>query len=150
MRTANRAFVAQVDGTITEISASIANSPNVSWINRTLPAEWTRVPLPEPLAVGTPVPETIEAVPTSVLPPTTEAQTATLSVGDLMIVASGTLTIYAEPSEDAPQLATLQTGRELIVTSEPLSGAGMTWYRVQTLEHSGWIRDISGLQPVEP
>ncbi|MCA9895469.1 MAG: SH3 domain-containing protein [Anaerolineae bacterium] len=123
-----RTYIAQIDGTITDITDMVASTPNIAWVSNALP------PSAIPLSV-TPTAET--AVP----PATIAADPATqYEVGALLQVVVPDLTLYAEPAADALAIGTLQLGEEVIITSDPLSDQnGNTWWRVQTLNYSGWI-----------
>lgn len=138
VRTATSAYVAQVDGTIYDITATIQNSPNVGWVNGALPA--TLTPLPLPPAVAT-APDLAEA--------TTTRPALDLSVGSLLVLAEGTLDIYADPVADAIIVGTISADDELIITGGPLGDGTDTWYRVQTLDYTGWIRTTDQLAPAE-
>lgn len=124
-------FVAQTDGTVYDITSAIDNSPNVDWVPGGLPSSLARVTLPAPLETdfvaesATPEPH--------------------LTVGELLTVTQGTLDVYQEPAGDSVVVGTLLPGDELIITSEPLSGTEAIWYRVQTLEFTGWIRNTANL-----
>lgn len=128
-------YVANVDGTVYEISDQIADSPNVDWINGDMPDNFIAVALPQPIAEGEFEPE--------VTPEVTD--TRSFQVGDLLAVTQGVLAIYADPIGTADLVGTLVTGDELIITDGPLQAGDTIWYRVQTLEFTGWISQTSAL-----
>lgn len=136
-------YVATVTGTVYDITALLADSPNLAWVNGTLPANVSAMSLPQPIAEGDYQAETT--------PEPTLRATATLAserrfaVGDLLQVTQATLTVYAEPIATADVIGTLSTGDELIITDAPLQAGARTWYRVQTLDYTGWINETRNL-----
>lgn len=141
VRTSNGTYIATVDGRIVDITSTIDNSPNISWVT-TIPQTLTRLTLPPPISqreTATPSPEPSPVDATTILPP------PIYEVGTLLRLQTGRLNIYTEPVADADVTGVLNAGQELIITSEPLNDGTNTWYRVQTLQFSGWIQDVSGL-----
>ncbi|MEO1287388.1 MAG: hypothetical protein AAFV93_06440 [Chloroflexota bacterium] len=126
-------YVASVDGTVYDITAQLDGSPNVDWVNGTLPAGFVTIPLFEPIAEGTVEPEPSEEI----------VSTQTFAVGDLLVVTEGVLDIYNEPASDATIVGSLTVGDELIITNAPLQSGDTTWYRVQTLDFNGWVSDTA-------
>lgn len=125
-----RTYIAQIDGTVTDITDMVAGTPNIAWVSNALP------PSAIPLSV-TPATEPAE---TAVPPATLAADPATqYEVGALLQVIVPDLTLYAEPAADAAAIHMLSLGEEVIITGGPLSDADDTWWRVQTLNFSGWI-----------
>jgi hypothetical protein len=135
LRVGDEVYIAQTNGTVYEITDLLADSPNVDWVNGTMPEGFRTLPLSSPIAEGTYVPEVTEAA----------ADSRVFAVGDLLRVNAGTVDIFTEPASDAAIVGTLNTGEELIITDGPLSRADVTWYRVQTLNFTGWINNTSGL-----
>ncbi|MFQ3674500.1 MAG: hypothetical protein SNJ83_12990 [Aggregatilineales bacterium] len=117
-------FVVQVNGTVTDVSALVAGRV-YGWAAGT-PANSRALTLPPPLAQG---------------------RTLQPQLGDILIVASGTQAVYVEPADNAALAGTLQTGQELMIISEPVVIGAVTWFRVQTVTFSGWIRDTQNLAP---
>lgn len=134
LRIGTRTYVAHVNGAVYDITASIENSPNIDWVRGGLPANLNAVALPAPIAQGEYVPES-----------TPEMAVVPLTVGTLLQLADGTLDIFGEPAADATIIGVLQIGEELIITGGPLQDADTLWYRVQTLNYSGWIRNTATL-----
>lgn len=133
---AEQVYVATITGTVYNITDTIAGSPNLTWVNGTLPANMVPQPLPLPITEGQVTPEET--------PEPTD--TREFAVGDLLAVSEGVVQIYDEPIGTATVLGSLTTGDELIITDGPLQSGELTWYRVQTLEFTGWISNTSALQ----
>jgi hypothetical protein len=135
LRSAENVFVAHINGTIYDITQTITSSPNMDWVNGSLPDNFTALPLPTALV--------------EIIPPTaTEApvvETRTFAVGDLLVVTEGILNVYAEPITSANIVGSLTVGNELIITDVPVQAGDVTWYRVQTLNYTGWIRNTAVL-----
>jgi hypothetical protein len=136
LRVDEEVYIAQTNGTVYEITDLLADSPNVDWVNGAMPEGFRTLPLSTPIAEGTYVPEVTEAA---------GGDSRVFAVGDLLRVNVGTVDIFSEPAGDASVVGTLNTGEELIITDGPLSRADVTWYRVQTLNFTGWINNTSGL-----
>ncbi len=148
VRTAEGTYVAQVDGTVTDLTTIIDNSPNIDWVQGALPTTLPQIPLPEPSATA----EDIEAEATDDSPAqaiTAEAPPPVYGVGQILVLTEGTLDIYSEPAGDAEIVGVLLPGDELIVTAGPVQSGDVTWYRVQTLTYTGWIRNLRGLIAAE-
>ena len=134
----DKTYLAQTDGTVYDITDLLMNnSPNIDWIDSAMPPEFTPLVLSAPLASGDSIPEVTAA--TGV-----EAGT-TFTVGDLLVLNSGTLDIFAEPAGDTTVVGSLSAGEELIITAGPLQDNAITWYRVQSLNFTGWIQSIENL-----
>lgn len=136
LRISESVFLAHINGTIYDISELIANSPNIDWLNGTLPENFTLLTLPQTLA---------EAVPTQIIETIETTDSRTFRVGDLLVVTEGVLDIYTEPINSADIVGTLTASDELIITDSPIQSGDVTWYRVQTLNYTGWIRNTSNL-----
>ncbi len=117
-------FVVQRNGTVTDVSALVAQRV-FGWA-ASAPADSRALTLPPPLAQG---------------------RSAQPQLGDILIVARGTQAVYVEPADNAALVGTLQLGQELMIVSEPIVIGAVTWYRVQTVTFSGWIRDTQNLDP---
>lgn len=151
-------YLATVEGTVYDISRTIENSPVIDWIAGAVTAGFSPVNLPPPVAEGevTPEPEaeSTETVittddgrtiiiapdeqPTAAAPPAS----GTYTVGTLLRLTQGEVTIYTEPVPEASIAGAVQAGQELIITGGPLTSGQTVWYRVQTLTAAGWIRDV--------
>jgi hypothetical protein len=127
-------YIAQIDGTITDISDLVNGTPAIAWVNNALPPGATPLLLPES--------DTIEEtdIPEPIIPD--EYQ-----IGALLQVIVPNLTIYAEPASDAEALTGLTIGEELIITGGPLTDGNVEWWRVQTLHFSGWTVSSQNGQP---
>ncbi len=134
-----RYYVAQTDGTITEITTTIGGIPAVDWVEGSLPSDALWLALPAPIA-------TPEAEETPEVTPTTDTgAVAEIAIGQLLQVEIESLDIYAEPIATAAIVATIPQGEALIVTGGPLTDGATTWWRVQTLDHTGWVQaEIGG------
>jgi hypothetical protein len=138
LQTDENTYIAQIDGTIYDITdLLVANSPNIDWIDTAMPAEFTQLALPTPTAAGEFTPEA-----------TTEV-TGSFNIGDLLALNSGVLDIYQDPVGDSGIIGTLAAGEELIITGGPLQDGAVTWYRIQTLNFTGWIRNLENLSPAQ-
>lgn len=132
---ADRVYVASINGSVYDITAEVDNSPNIDWVNGTLPASFIALRLPEAIAQGEFVPqETEESV-----------DSRTFAVGDLLTVSDGVLNVYTEPVASASIAGALTAGNELIITDAPIQSGDVIWYRVQTLDFTGWINNTSSL-----
>jgi hypothetical protein len=139
LQNAESTYIAQVDGTIYDITDLLVNnSPNIDWIDSAIPSEFAPLALPQPVAEGEFTPEaTAEAG----MP----ASAVAYNIGDLLVLDTGTLDIYSDPVGDSTIVGTLVPGEELIITGGPLQDGDVIWYRVQTLNFTGWIRNIANL-----
>lgn len=117
-------FIVQLNGTVTDVSALTAERV-FGWAAG-IPAESRALTLPPPIAEG---------------------HTRQPQLGQILTVVNGTQAIYAEPAENAALAGTLFIGQELMIISEPVTIGTTTWYRVQTVAFSGWIRDWQNLAP---
>jgi hypothetical protein len=131
-------YIAQVDGTVYEITDLLVdNSPNIDWIDAAMPSEFAPLILPQPVAAGEFTPEaTVEIGVTGGV---------VYTIGDLLVLDTGTLDIYSDPVGDSTIVGTLVAGEELIITGGPLQDGDVIWYRVQSLDFTGWIRNITNL-----
>ncbi|MGJ3237742.1 MAG: SH3 domain-containing protein [Anaerolineae bacterium] len=136
-----RVYVATISGLVYDISAQLGGSPNVSWVNGALPATTTPVNLPAPLASTDLRPETTTT--------SDDAPVTAFNVGDLLRVNEGPVNVYVEPLTSAIVVGVLGTGDELIITDAPLQTDDQVWYRVQTLDFTGWVLDAQRLTTVE-
>lgn len=128
IQTSEKTYLAQTNGAIYEITDLLDNnSPNIDWVAGSLPPEVTPIPLPEPIIAGR------------------LTENEPLNIGDLLVVESGILDVYTDPIGNAPIATTLVAGDELIITGGPLEDQDTLWYRIQTIEHSGWIRNVDHL-----
>lgn len=126
-------YIATIDGTVYDITDQLAGSPNIDWVNGALPASFVPIPLPEPIASGEVEVEVTEDT----------SQDFVVAVGDLLVVTGGVLDIYSEPVATSSVLGALVVGDELIITDGPLQSDEITWYRVQTLDFTGWINSTA-------
>jgi len=141
LRVDGSVYVATVDGTVYDITADVENSPNIDWVNGELPSTFLTLSLPDPIAEGEITPEETETPTATII----ETDTRIFTVGDLLQVTAGTVDIFEEPISTASPIATLSTGDELIITDGPVQSGDVTWYRVQTLDYTGWINNTAGL-----
>ncbi len=137
-------FIAQVDGTITDITPLMGNIVAINWVKGSLPNTAQRLNTPTPLITGAPTPA---AVPTTSSAGFMMPQTP-YQVGQIMRITNAGQALYAEPVADAEVLATLSAGTELILTAGPLTDGITLWWRVQTLEFSGWLTETRAGVPV--
>lgn len=135
LRIGDSAYLAHVNGAIYNISSTIDSSPNIDWVNGSLPENFSSLPLPA---------ATVEVIPPTATPQAQE--TRIFAVGDLLVVTEGTVDVYNEPVNNAAIVGTLTVGDELIITDNPILAGDVTWYRVQTLNYTGWIRNTQALK----
>lgn len=131
VRAGQSSFVAFTDGTLYDVTALVGISPNVAWASG-VPRGATILPMPDVL------PNTSVA---------TEAFTLVPVLGDLLRVQGAGVSLYAEPTTTGSLIvAVAGAGEELIVTSDAQADdTGVLWWRVQTIDASGWINDLTGL-----
>lgn len=139
LRIADSLYVASIDGTVYDITAEVDNSPNIDWVNGGLPSNFVSLTMPEPIAEGEIIAEETET------PSIITSDTRIFTVGDLLQVTAGTVDIYAEPIITGTPVGTLTIGDEMIVTDGPVQSGDVTWYRIQTLDYTGWINNTAGL-----
>ncbi|MEO1643695.1 MAG: SH3 domain-containing protein [Chloroflexota bacterium] len=130
--TDEQVYLATITGTIYDITETIERSPNITWINGELPANMIPQPLPAPI---------IDSFQPESTPEPTDVRE--FAVGDLLAVTSGVLNIYEEPIATGTVVGSLTVGDELIITDGPLQSGDTTWYRVQTLEFTGWVNNTT-------
>ncbi|MCA9912325.1 MAG: SH3 domain-containing protein, partial [Anaerolineae bacterium] len=140
LQTTTATYVALTDGTVYDLTGFTENSPNIDWVVGGLPSTLRQVPLPEPIANA----EDIEATRTA--QPTVNATPMTYSVGQILVLTAGTLDIYTEPAGDADITGVMLPGDELIITAGPVEDGDTIWYRVQTINYTGWIRNLQNLE----
>lgn len=136
-------YVANTEGAIYDLTNLVLNSPNISWVRAGLPSTVAPLiaPLPSLELFNQPEPA---ATPELV---TAQPQAQVYNVGDLLVVNTGSLEVYNEPVSDATILGVMAQGQELIITSAPLNDGTETWYRIQSLDYTGWIRTTDNLVP---
>jgi len=139
LQTDTATYVALVDGAIYELTGVTENSPNMDWVLGGLPSTLRQIPLPQPVATA----EDIELTRTS--QPPTDAAPEEYAIGQILVLTSGTLDIYTEPAGDAEITGVMLPGDELIITAGPVEDGETIWYRVQTLNYTGWIRNLQNL-----
>lgn len=127
-------FVAQINGVVTNITTLAADTPNIIWSGASLPPSARPLSVPQPIA--------------TVQPATPQA----FSIGQLLEVKVPLLVLYAQPSERSAIVGTVEVGEALVVTDGPLVDVGgLTWYKVQTLDDTGWARaEIDGVPAFGP
>lgn len=136
LQIADETYVATVDGTVYNITSEIDSSPNIDWVNGELPANFLPLTLSAPIAEGEFVAEETPEI----------IDVREFAIGDLLRVSEGILDIYAEPIGTASIIGSLVVGDELIITDAPLISGDTSWYRVQTLDFTGWINSTSTLE----
>lgn len=136
LRIGDSVYLAHVNGEIYNITETIESSPNIDWVNGSLPENFSSMPLP--IAVV----EIIAPTPTVEAP----VESRVFAVGDLLVVTAGTVDVYNEPITNGAIVGTLTVGNELIITDNALISGDVTWYRVQTLNYTGWIRNTGVLE----
>ncbi|QPC84250.1 hypothetical protein G4Y79_07715 [Phototrophicus methaneseepsis] len=129
-----RTYIAQINGTVIDITELVAGTPAIAWVNNALPPSAIPLLLPES--------DTVEETdtPQPVIPDE-------YAVGELLQVIVPNLTLYAEPAQDAEALTGLTAGNEIIITAGPLTDGDIEWWRVQTLTFSGWVMARQNGQP---
>lgn len=137
-------YVAQMDGTITDITALMGEIVAINWVNTMLPSAARRLDTPTAVITGAPDPA---AVPTTTTAGFLMPQTS-YQVGQLMQITISGQALYTEPVSDAHVLTMLSPGSELILTAGPLTDGNALWWRVQTLDFSGWLTETRDGVPV--
>lgn len=116
-------FVVQIDGTVTDITSLTAGTAALDWTNA-IPANSVLLPTPAPVVRGGDLP---------------------VKVGDILKVERETVTLYAEPIAGAAIAGVLYPGEELIIVSEPVESGDATWWRVQSINFTGWISSTQNM-----
>lgn len=129
-------YVAQVSGTVTDITSLTGGTSNVDWVEGRLPSSAALRPLPEPIS-------TAEDVATN----NNQSSTPEWFVGLLLEVNLPALTVYNEPTADSAVVTELAEGEPLILTAGPLVDGATTWWRIQTIDFSGWVPEQIDGQP---
>lgn len=134
LRDGASALVAFVDGTVYDVSAWLGIHPNVAWAT-SVPRGAQLLAVPDALPQPSPTP----------------ALARQPQLGELWRVQGEAVALYAEPNAAGSLIvAVIGAGQELIITSEAQrDDAGTLWWRVQTIEASGWLSSLDGLELVE-
>jgi hypothetical protein len=114
-------YIVQINGTVTDITPLTAGISAVGWAS-TPPANGSALIVPEPLATGGNLP---------------------VKVGDILRVVSNSVTIYSEPIDGATVLGSLAIGEELIIVSDAVQNGEVSWWKVQSINFSGWINSTA-------
>ena len=130
----NRTYIAQLDGSILDITDLVAGSPAVGWVNGALPANARSLPLPAPISEG--LPQTAGRAPAE-----------GYAVGQLLQVLVPNLPLHNGPGSAEAVITDLGQGVELIITGGPMLEGDVTWWRVQTVDHSGWLPETRDGNP---
>ena len=132
LRVSGSTYIASVDGRVWDISERVIGAPSLNWVAGPLPGDAALLPVPTPLDFERIVPPTIDS--------TAQEPDETFAQGDILQVMVPALPVYDEPIADSAVLEALPLDAELIITGGPLADAVTTWWRVQTLNVSGWVQ----------
>lgn len=149
-----RYYVAQVDGTISEITGQVAGALAVEWLSS----------LPLPLTPTVPPTATPEPTSAATIAPVGEvapvgAAQAESAYGirvnqQVQVVAPAGVYLRAQPSQSAVQVQLLNYFEYVVTISGPREAEGLLWWQVQTAAGQlGWVAEaVGGLQllSVEP
>lgn len=124
LRTGDEHFVVRMDGTITNITQLMSGSLG-AWVQGGFPSGASPQTLPES-AQGTATGSVLAV--------------DEITVGMLLQVIVPDLIIYYEPANDALAITNVPAGTEIIITGGPLSEGDQTWWRIQTVNFSGWVK----------
>jgi hypothetical protein len=130
------AYVAQTDGRVTDVTGLRGAIP-LTWA-AVAPAGAARLALPEPIIDPLPA-ATAEAAPATPAVP--------FAIGQMRTVAQAGLAIYAQPLAGSDALLILDMGEAVVIVGGPLTDGVSTWWRVQTLDHAGWLPETVDGQP---
>lgn len=157
IRAGSRTFVATINGAVYDITNAVGRSVAIDWVDGAIPSGAAIQPQPQPLATLEPTPTDVAPVQnepdvSTPEPAVTAAGTAPESssqdtsapasdyvVGDLLKIAINDMPLYVEPLAEADSLVLLNAGTEIIITGGPAVVNGVNWWRIQTLEHAGWV-----------
>jgi hypothetical protein len=113
-----RLYVAQIDGTITDITDMVGPTRTIAWVPGSLPANArTQSPI----------------VPSGVI------EGSTYRAGQQLRVYVDALSIYTTPSLSGTAIGTIGVGEYVLILAGPVDADGITWWRVQTTYYTGWL-----------
>ena len=154
VRVGGEAFIATISGAVYNITETVGDNPMVSWSQAGLPDNATLLNLPSPEELpleSTPIVVTISAQNTSGTTPspqTLSAPQTDFTAGQLLQVVDR-LTVYAEPIVSAEVVAELEQGTALVLIGGPLTDGVTVWWRVQTLNNTGWVEEtVNGVSQI--
>lgn len=152
-----RYYVAEVDGTISEITGQVAGALAVEWLGGVLPP-LTLTPVSSPTAA--PVqPTSAEAIaPAGAVAPVGQVPLASaygITVNQqVQVIAPAGVNLRAQPSQSAVQLDLLNSYDYIVVIGGPVQLEGIIWWQVETgTAQIGWVAEAIGnvqLLSVEP
>jgi hypothetical protein len=116
-------YIVQINGTVTDITGIVSAVPAVAWV-QTLPPNATLLATPAPLATG---------------------ELVSVKIGDILQVKQDTVTVYSDPT-GAEIMGTLNVGEELIIISDPVQSGATQWWKIQSINYTGWINSIANLK----
>jgi dipeptidyl aminopeptidase/acylaminoacyl peptidase len=128
-----RFYVAAVDGSVREITESVAGALAVEWINDVLP------PSSDQGAPSAPnIPQTPEA----------QSQFGLHLLTQVQVVSPDGLNVRTAPSLNAGVVDSLFTGEYVVIVAGPQQRDGIIWWQVQTAtDQLGWVAEsINGVQ----
>lgn len=118
-----RHYIAQTDGTITDITADVGQSP-IAWVAGSLPpTAQTRTPaLPSGVVAG-----------------------SKYQPGQQLRVYADKLDIHTAPSQSASRIGTITMGEYVAILAGPVEAENIIWWRVQTVTYTGWLAGQIGV-----
>lgn len=125
-----RYYVAEVSGTIREITASVAGALAVEWIGGALAAE---------PATATPAPT---------LTPVAAGEYGLAVNQAVQVIAAVGVNLRAEPSTGAAVLQLLNAFEYVLIIGGPVEADGLIWWQVQSAANRvGWVAEsVAGVQ----
>lgn len=149
-----RYYVAQVDGTISEITGQVAGALAVEWLSSA----------PLPLTPTVPPSPTLEPTSAATIAPVGEVAPVGAAQGEsaygirvnqqVQVIAPAGIYLRAQPSQSAVQVQLLNYFEYVVTISGPRAAEGLLWWQVQTATGQlGWVAEAVGefqLLSVEP
>lgn len=140
-----RYYVAQGDGTISEITGQVAGALAVEWLSSA----------PLPLTPTVPPSPTLEPTPAATIAPVGEvapvgAAQAESAYGirvnqQVQVIAPAGIYLRAQPSQSAVQVQLLNYFEYVVTISGPREAEGIMWWQVQTAAGQlGWVAEAVG------
>jgi hypothetical protein len=126
-------YVAGVDGSVREITASVAGALAIEWVGGVLPPSSD---------------QPAQAVPTLVPTPVVQSQYG-LNVNEaVQVISPAGVNLRSAPSTDAPIITLLQAFEYVVIVAGPVQNEGIIWWQVQTATNLiGWVAEsVNGIQ----
>jgi hypothetical protein len=122
-----RYYVAGVDGSVREITASVAGALAVEWIN-------------EPLAPSSD--EAATTAPNLAVTPGVQSQFGLHLQEQVQVITPNGLNVRSSPSLNAGVVDSLFTNEYVVIIAGPVRAGGIIWWQVQTASNLlGWVAE---------